>query len=117
GVIGSPSTIHAKATVITGEHWVMRADRHDSTWRCDQITRVCPTKPGTSATPQIATQSRADGHAGIPWTRIAAGVMTSAAASITHAKKTIGSTRSRTLREKNQYALHVAITHAARRSP
>src|SRR5262249_43251535 len=26
-------------------------------------------------------------------------------------------TRSRTLREKNQYALHVAIPHAARRSP
>src|SRR5207247_416171 len=83
GVTGSPRTTHASTTVTTGEHCVIMADRHDSTWRCDQITSVWPTKPGTSATPQIATQSRADGHAGTPPVSSAAGVITIAAALIT----------------------------------
>lgn len=82
----SPRRTQASVTVITGVHCVMSADSHDSTCRCDQITNVCQTNPGTSATPAIANQSRALGHDGMPASRNAVGVITSAAASITQAK-------------------------------
>ena len=102
GGIASPSTIHASTAVITGDTWVISADSHDATCLCDQITSVCPTNPGKTATVMTAKRSRPARPDGTPSTASANGVIVRAPASITQAKYTIGSNRSRTCREKNQ---------------
>src|SRR5262245_62496924 len=84
GPIASPRTIHASTAVITGDTCVINADSHDATCLCDQITSVCPTKPGKIATVTTANRSRPASPDGTPSTSSANGVIVKAPASITH---------------------------------
>lgn len=73
--------------------------------------------PGMNATAATATQSDASGVSAPCPNNSAAGVTTSAAAIITDAMYSIAGVESRERREKNQYAVHVAIPTNAARSP
>ena len=72
--------------VITGDTWVISADSHDATCLCDQITSVCPTNPGKTATVMTAREVAAGEARRHAVVTSANGVIVSAPASITQAK-------------------------------